>query len=88
MESDSRMFWNDRPVSHWKQAVIQPVQYPGEQEYSVRAAGFSTGTPDFCRISNASSVPDMPDTYLGTPRSNGKAIPVEIIMDRKLSSST
>lgn len=60
----------------------------GEQEYSVRAAGFSTGTPDFCRISNASSVPDMPDTYLGTPRSNRKAIPVEIIMDRKLSSST
>ena len=31
MESDSRMFWNDRPVSHWKQAVIQPVQYSGNR---------------------------------------------------------
>ena len=52
----------------------------GEQEYSVRGFASSCGMPDFRRTSKTSSVPDIPETYLGFPLSNGAAAPDDIIM--------
>ena len=66
---------NRTPLAHWQYASAQPAQYSGVAPVRSATGGISImRAQPVCRmISATSSSPDMPHTYLGTPRPKSSA---------------